>query len=93
MFVVLDRACKDNTRALLDEFATHEPRLTVIWAPENTNVVDAYVRGYREAMIYVQSRADDPVLDWDPELIKAIHHRVLAGRPGAGRYGGDPSAR
>lgn len=38
-------------------------------------------------MTYVQGRADDPILDWSPELLKAIHHRVLAGRRGAGRYG------
>ena len=54
-------------------------------APDDADLV----RGYREAMVYVQSRADDPVLEWDPELVKAIHHRVLAGRPGAGRYGGE----
>lgn len=45
------------------------------------------VRGYREAMTYVQGRADDPVFEWSPELLKALHHRVLAGRRGAGRYG------
>ena len=45
------------------------------------------VQGYRDAMSYVQSRADDRVFRWSPELLKAIHHRVLAGRRGAGRYG------
>ena len=49
--------------------------------------VDA-VRGYRDAMAYVQSRADDDVFRWSSELLKAIHHRVLAGKRGAGRYGG-----
>lgn len=47
------------------------------------------VRGYREAMEYVQRRADDSTFEWSPELIKAIQDRVLAGdhRKGAGRYG------
>lgn len=47
------------------------------------------VRGYREAMEYVQRRADDRTFEWSPELIKAIQDRVLAGdyRKGAGRYG------
>ena len=48
-----------------------------------------FVEGYRDAMVYVQTRADDPVFEWSPELVKAIHHHVLAGRRdlGAGRYG------
>jgi Fic family protein len=47
------------------------------------------VRGYREAMEYVQRRADDRTFAWSPELIKAIQDKVLAGdyRKGAGRYG------
>jgi Fic family protein len=47
------------------------------------------VRGYREAMEYIQRRADDRTFEWSSELIKAIQDRVLAGdyRKGAGRYG------
>ncbi len=56
--------------------------------PNTVSVTDAeLVRGYREAMTYVQARADDPIFEWSPELVKAIHHRILAGRRGAGRYG------
>lgn len=49
----------------------------------------ALVRGYREAMEYIQRRADDDTFVWSPELIKSIQDRVLAGdyRKGAGRYG------
>lgn len=47
------------------------------------------VLGYREAMSYALRRADDPVFAWSPELVKAVHDRVMAGRfaRGAGRYG------
>ena len=45
------------------------------------------VRGYREAMTYVQARADDPVFEWSAELLKAIHNHVLAGKRDGGRYG------
>ena len=47
------------------------------------------VLGYRDAMSYALRRADDPVFEWSPELVKAIHDRVMAGRftRGAGRYG------
>jgi dolichol-phosphate mannosyltransferase len=47
---VLDQATTDNSLAILQELARSEPRLQVVWAPENRCVVDAYVRGYREAL-------------------------------------------
>ena len=50
MFVILDRATHDNTRAILETYGLTEPRLRVVWAPENRCAVDAYVRGYREAL-------------------------------------------
>ena len=57
-------------------------------APARVSAEDkALVEGYRDAMTYVQSRADDRVFRWSSELLKAIHHRVLAGRRGAARYG------
>ena len=49
-FVVVDTASKDRTRQRLNELAETEPRLRVVWAPENRGFVDAYVRGYREAI-------------------------------------------
>lgn len=49
-FAILDNACRDGTVDVLRAYAQHEPRLTVVWAPENRSVVDAYVRGYREAL-------------------------------------------
>lgn len=49
-FVVLDSVSRDGTRQILEEHARLDGRLRVIWAPENGCVVDAYVRGYREAL-------------------------------------------
>jgi dolichol-phosphate mannosyltransferase len=49
-FAVLDNATKDNSVELLRDYAKAEKRLRVIWAPENRCVVDAYVRGYHEAL-------------------------------------------
>jgi len=49
-FAVLDNASKDNSLDLLRAYAAGEPRLNVVWAPENRSVVDAYLRGYREAL-------------------------------------------
>jgi dolichol-phosphate mannosyltransferase len=52
MFAVLDRASTDGTIALLSSAALSRPDLRVVWAPENETVVDAYVRGYREALAF-----------------------------------------
>jgi dolichol-phosphate mannosyltransferase len=49
-FVVLDRKSTDGTRELLEALRQREPRVALVWAPENRCVVDAYVRGYREAL-------------------------------------------
>ncbi len=42
------------------------------------------VRGYREAMAFVQRRADDPNFQWNRELVVAVQDRVLAGSYGQG---------
>lgn len=49
-FGVLDRASKDHTLEILQQLAVTRSALHVVWAPENNNIVDAYVRGYREAV-------------------------------------------
>jgi dolichol-phosphate mannosyltransferase len=59
-FAVFDRVTTDGSLALARELAAREPRLSVVWAPENQNVVDAYVRGYRAA------------LDWGADWILEI---------------------
>ena len=57
-------------------------------APESVSARDqALVRGYRDAMRYVQRRADDGSLLWNRELIVGVQDRVAAGEltMGAGR--------
>lgn len=49
VYLVVDTVSKDNTLALCQELSASDPRYTTVWAPENRNVVDAYLRGYREA--------------------------------------------
>ena len=49
-FAVFDKSCKDGTFALLKNLHTKPPELQVIYADENKCVVDAYMRGYREAL-------------------------------------------
>jgi dolichol-phosphate mannosyltransferase len=47
---VIDLVSKDGTRDILQKLAQVIPPLKVIFSPENKNVVDAYKRGYQEAI-------------------------------------------
>jgi len=49
-FAVLDTVSRDNTVDLMRALAAEDARIHVIWAPENRCVVDAYMRGYEEAL-------------------------------------------
>jgi len=50
VFTVLDSVSRDDTRARVEAFAELDTRVRPVWAPENRSVVDAYFRGYREAL-------------------------------------------
>jgi dolichol-phosphate mannosyltransferase len=65
-FAVFDNACKDGTIDLLKELQNKLPQLKVIWAPEDRCVVDAYIKGYREAL-----NAD---CDWILEIDASFSH-------------------
>jgi dolichol-phosphate mannosyltransferase len=49
VYFVVDKASKDNTLELCQALSAKDSRFKTVWAPENKNVVDAYIRGYREA--------------------------------------------
>jgi dolichol-phosphate mannosyltransferase len=66
-FAVLDRASRDGTLELLRESEPRLPGLRVVWAPENRSVVDAYLRGYREAL--------DAGCDWILEIDAGYSHQ------------------
>lgn len=66
-FAVFDRVTTDHSLEQMRQFAEVEPRLRVVWAPENRCVVDAYVRGYREALA--------AGCDWILEIDAGFSHR------------------
>lgn len=66
-FAVFDNACKDGTVDLLRKMQYKHPDLAVIWAPENKCVVDAYIRGYREAI--------NSGCDWILEMDAGFSHK------------------
>ena len=66
-FAVLDRVSRDGTLDLLRGLEASLPHLRVVWAPENRCVVDAYLRGYREAL--------DAGCDWVLEIDAGYSHQ------------------
>ena len=66
-FAILDNACKDGTTDLLKDLQNKLPELKVIWAPEDKCVVDAYIRGYREAL--------NAHCDWILEIDASFSHQ------------------
>ena len=50
IYFVIDKVSKDDTLHLCRELSEKDNRFVTIWAPENKNIVDAYIRGYREAL-------------------------------------------
>lgn len=50
MFTILDNASTDGTLAIMQKFSKFNSEVNVIFAPENKSVVDAYKRGYHEAL-------------------------------------------
>lgn len=50
VYFVVDKVSKDNTLDLCNNLSSKDDRFVTVWAPENMNLVDAYIRGYREAL-------------------------------------------
>lgn len=49
VYFIVDGASKDNTLELCRAQSLRDTRFVTVWAPENRNLVDAYMRGFREA--------------------------------------------
>jgi len=48
-YFVIDRVSHDDTLQLSRNLSEKNKRFITVWAPENKNVVDAYIKGYQEA--------------------------------------------
>lgn len=72
VYFVVDNVSKDNTLLLCQSLSKSDSRFHTVWAPENRNVVDAYIRGYKEALqsdaAYINEM--DAGLSHDPESLK-----------------------
>ncbi|MEI7727574.1 MAG: glycosyltransferase [Bacteroidota bacterium] len=52
VYLILDEVSKDRTKELCQEFSNLNPQFITVFEPNNRNVVDAYIRGYREALLH-----------------------------------------
>lgn len=86
VYCVLDNVTTDRTRELVEDMAAQDDRIACIWAPENRCVVDAYFRGYREAL---QSEARW-ILEMDGGLSHAPEEipRFVAAMESGAQYAG-----
>lgn len=50
VYFIVDNVSKDNTLELCKKLSDSDNRFKTIWAPENKNVVDAYLKGYKTAL-------------------------------------------
>jgi dolichol-phosphate mannosyltransferase len=66
VYCVLDNACNDRTRNIVEEISKRDQRVVLVWAPENRSIVDAYFRGYRTAF--------DDGCEWILEMDAGFSH-------------------
>lgn len=64
VYFVVDHVSKDSTLELCQQLSAADKRFITLWAPENKNVVDAYIRGYREAL----KNGPDYIIEMDAGL-------------------------
>ncbi|MEO8613669.1 MAG: glycosyltransferase [Luteolibacter sp.] len=79
VYLVVDHASKDNTLQLCRDIEAVDSRFHTVWAPENRHVVDAYLRGLREAL----DRGYEIIIEMDgglshdpralPGFLRALH--------------------
>jgi dolichol-phosphate mannosyltransferase len=50
IFTIFDKACTDGSVDLVRRLSKVDPRIQLVWSPDNTSIVDAYLRGYSEAI-------------------------------------------
>lgn len=50
VYLIIDNVSKDKTLDLCKELSGNDARFITVWSPENKNVVDAYLKGYKVAL-------------------------------------------
>ncbi len=82
VFLVVDNVSKDKTLELCHHLSENDKHFHTVFAPENKNVVDAYIRGYKEAI--KNSDAEyiiemDAGLSHDPNVLSTFIEKLNEG--------------
>lgn len=81
VFFIVDNVSKDDTRELCETLGKQDPRFITVWAPQNRNVVDAYLTGFRVAydqgMDYIIEM--DAGMSHDPRAIPTFLRALTEG--------------
>lgn len=64
IYFVIDNASKDKTLEFAQDLQKKDPRFEVVWAPDNRNVVDAYLAGFKVAY----ANGHDIIIEMDAGL-------------------------
>lgn len=67
VFCIFDMVSRDNTMAIVKQYAERDPRIRVVWDDDSCSPVDAYFRGYHEAL--------QAGCDWILEMDAGLSHR------------------
>ena len=81
VYFVVDNVSKDRTLELCRKLSAQDARFVTIWAPENRCVVDAYLRGYKEALRNGHEfiLEMDAGLSHDPATLPAFLEKLAGG--------------
>ncbi|MCX6190010.1 MAG: glycosyltransferase [Bacteroidetes bacterium] len=64
VYFIVDHVSKDNTLDLCNALSGKDQRFVTVWSPENKNIVDAYLKGYRVA----HEQGHDFIIEMDAGL-------------------------
>jgi dolichol-phosphate mannosyltransferase len=64
VYFIIDNVSTDDTLKMSKVLSSQDDRFVTVWAPENKNVVDAYLRGYEEAL----NNGHDIIIEMDAGL-------------------------
>lgn len=81
VYLIVDLVSKDETLELCERLSDKDERFITVWAPENKNVVDAYIRGYKEALKsnYTYILEMDGGLSHDPSALPMFLRNLSEG--------------
>lgn len=64
VYFITDLVSTDNTNELCQTLSASDARFITVWAPENRNIVEAYLKGYRTAL----TQGHDLIIEMDAGL-------------------------